>query len=356
MPRFASVIILIMLLASSLGLFPNAQPVKATTTIVPDNYPTIQEAINHANTGDKVFVRSGTYHENVVVNKSLLVVGESKFSTIIDGRLSGYVVTVTAENVTLCGFRVTNSSYSCAGIFLNSTRHSKIADNTVTNSFYGVNFDCASYNSLFDCEIEGSLHSGVAFKFDAGIKSEFENQVYRNNIHNNQIGIYFDGIAYNNTISCNELVNNSIGIDFFFWGDGYNTIIQNNIIATQHCALTFDNGENKWDNGYPLGGNYWSDYAGADTDGDGIGDIPYVIDSVNVDNYPLMRPWKFGDINYDGSVDGLDLIFTANALGSVPSDPKWNPRADLKEDDRINVLDLILVAVNLSKAKAKLTR
>jgi len=56
-----------------------------------------------------------------------------------------------------------------------------------------------------------------------------------------------------------------------------------------------------WDNGYPSGGNYWSDYKDADlysgpyqneTGSDGIGDTPYTIDANNVDRYPLMSPWS----------------------------------------------------------------
>jgi hypothetical protein len=48
---------------------------------------------------------------------------------------------------------------------------------------------------------------------------------------------------------------------------------------------------NVWDDGYPSGGNYWSDYSGIDVNGDKIGDTPYVIDVDNQDNYPLMGPW-----------------------------------------------------------------
>jgi hypothetical protein len=58
---------------------------------------------------------------------------------------------------------------------------------------------------------------------------------------------------------------------------------------------------NVWDDGYPPGGNYWSDYTGVDVksgpnqdqpSSDGIGDTPYIIDEYNQDNYPLMKPWS----------------------------------------------------------------
>ena len=46
------------------------------TIVVPDDYPTIQEAVNHSNDGDKIEVRAGTYFEHVIVDKQLIIMGD----------------------------------------------------------------------------------------------------------------------------------------------------------------------------------------------------------------------------------------------------------------------------------------
>jgi len=75
---------------------------------------------------------------------------------------------------------------------------------------------------------------------------------------------------------------------------------------------------NVWDNGYPSGGNYWSDCAGVDlfsgpyqneTGCDGIGDISYVIDGNSRDNYPLMGPFNTFDAGvWNGVAYKVDVI------------------------------------------------
>jgi len=111
MKRTVSGILLVFLLMAVFSPALNVKPVKSEprTIIVPDDYPTIQEAINAANPGDTIFVRAGTYYENVVVNKSVLLVGENKELTLIDGDGIGNVVSVIASNVIIHNFTIQNS-------------------------------------------------------------------------------------------------------------------------------------------------------------------------------------------------------------------------------------------------------
>jgi parallel beta-helix repeat protein len=113
--------------------------------------------------------------------------------------------------------------------------------------------------------------------------------IIRNNITNNRI----DGICLynssNNIIIGNNIMNNRFGIVLF--SSSNNSVYHNNFINnTTQASLFLAGYANFWDNDYPSGGNYWSDYTGTDANGDGIGDSPYFIDSYNKDRYPLITP------------------------------------------------------------------
>ena len=58
------------------------------------NYTTIQGAIDNANTGDIIYVWAGTYNENVLVNKSVNLIGNGSAVTIIDGGKNGSVISI----------------------------------------------------------------------------------------------------------------------------------------------------------------------------------------------------------------------------------------------------------------------
>jgi len=130
------------------------------------------------------------------------------------------------------------------------------------------------------------------------------NVVSGNTVSNNGLtGIYLYG-GNDNIIKENIIANNDeTGI--LVWASSDNKIFHNNFVDNTLQART--SGSHVWDDGYPSGGNYWSDYSDVDfysgpyqneTGSDGIGDTPYVIDGNNQDNYPLIDPSVRGNVFY----------------------------------------------------------
>jgi hypothetical protein len=70
--------------------------------------------------------------------------------------------------------------------------------------------------------------------------------------------------------------------------------------------------------------------------------------TVYVDSCQILgiHPW---DINQDGKVDLQDLRILANAHGSTPSSPKWNPLADFNGVGTVNTQDLVLLALHFGQ-------
>ncbi|KPV62930.1 MAG: Periplasmic copper-binding protein (NosD) [Candidatus Bathyarchaeota archaeon BA2] len=90
----------------------------------------------------------------------------------------------------------------------------------------------------------------------------------------------------NNVISNNLIKNNERAITL---GGSSNKIYHNDFIDNTSPGFVIGENNNVWDDGYPSGGNYWSDYTGVDADGDGIGDTAYAAGGI-IDRYPLMSP------------------------------------------------------------------
>jgi len=299
MQRRVLFLISAVLLSLIAGIFPIENCLASGNTIYVDdsggaNYTTIQAAVNAANPGDIIYVYSGTYNENIVITKNLILTGQNKDTTIIDGGKNGHVIRGyygTPDNyieISISGFTIRNAGLTgndC--IAFSYVNNGNINDNKILNSknSSGIQLDNCQAITIENNQISYNDFTGIFI-------TRSDNCIINNNvISNNQIGIYFIDSSIENTISNNDIIDNSqYGIQIkthFFPSENnlfyLNDFKDNSQIPGQNALDPFSN---YWS--YNSQGNYWDDYNDYDSDENGIGDSPYDIPSgSNQDEYPL---------------------------------------------------------------------
>jgi len=210
-------------------------------------------------------------------------------------------------------------SYSSSNIVSGNN----IANNEESN--LGVILHAYSSNNSVCGNNINSSHTGIVLESWASY-----NYVAGNKIADNAVGFLINDESSYNSIIGNDIVNNNCGIILGPLPSSNNSIFHNNLVGNTNQAIISPPQEKPhfWDDGYPSGGNYWSDYAGVDLysgsyqnepSNDGIGDTPYVIDANNIDHYPLMVPYGTTYSLYDWPMFHHDLNHTGYSSSSGPT-------------------------------------
>lgn len=193
------------------------------------------------------------------------------------------------------------------GVFLNSSFYSNVTGNYIRSSSWGVELRYSTHNRVCSNHVRSS---GTGIR----LYNSTDNRVCKNILELCSLGVM---VSYSsqNLIRMNEVAGNGFGAELYYsqgnvlrenvfsentyglvlMSSSGNEIYHNNFVNNSRQAYS-TNSVNKWDGGYPSGGNYWSDYAGVDEKrgpgqdqpgSDGIGDTPYIIDRSNEDRYPF---------------------------------------------------------------------
>jgi len=247
-----------LLLLNVLSFTVRIPSVKASGTIYIRANGLVESTDKITNANNVTYTFTGNINGSIVVKRNNIVVDGAGY--ILRGTGTGYEHGITISERSNVTIKNVNVQAFYLGIYLNATSHNLIYDNNIIDNSRGIWLLLADNNTLTE-----------------------------NNVVNNDQGIILyrsrDNIISENNVSDNW--DHSIYLDMSFGNKIYhNTFLDNGPPYIYQSV-------NIWDDGYPSGGNYWSDYEerypdAEEIDESGIWNTPYAIDENNTDNYPIV--------------------------------------------------------------------
>jgi parallel beta-helix repeat protein len=244
-----------------LGSFQNCKADSPLTLYVGEGetYLHIQDALNNALDGYRIFVYNGTYEENLIINHRIDLFGEDRSNTIINGNRTT-VITVNADNVNISHFTVTNTNASeGTSIIQVNGENSIITDNIISSGYNGIHLYYTDNHLIYDNIIKDNAGDGVRLYQshnnanisyntitgnDNGVYLYASDgiNIYNNDIqHNNQSGIFLNSSCQNNIIRKNNVSENGNHGIYLNDYSNYQTIVYNTVYTNNNSGIVLEN-------------------------------------------------------------------------------------------------------------------
>ena len=185
-------------------------------------YSSIQDAIDNSNHSDTIIVFAGNYSENLIINKSINLLGLDKNNVTIYGNNGLYSLLIKSPNITISGFTITKSN---VGILLSGLDYNfcNIKNNIISNNNEAIRLINSSNNNISENIIKQNLNFGIVL-----YESKF-NIIYNNTFIENNKAINLRRWSNYNEISKNNLTSYNYGfnLDFSFFNNITENLITN---------------------------------------------------------------------------------------------------------------------------------
>jgi len=317
------IMILTIFLLGLLGVASKAQKVEASEAIyimddgsvVPSSAPIKREGNVYAFTEDIINNSIVVKRNNVEIDGAEHKLQGTGIYSEGSGLYLSNVTQVTIKRVKISEFYWGVQMFLCSDC--------ELLENEMSNNGYGVypnwcNNSLIARNKVMNNE-GGGVYLTNSFNFSVEDNTVASNRFYGIRLTN----------SYNCTLIENVITNNS-GDGFHLALSSSNVVYHNNFVDNTRQARTEDEVTgNVWNDDYPSGGNYWSDYTGSDIDYDGIADSWYEIDAGNIDNYPLMGMFSSFDTSYKYAVDFVSNSSISNFSFNLSNTEAYPPEAIL---------------------------
>jgi parallel beta-helix repeat protein len=211
-------------------------PARAVIITVDDSggadFFTIQEAIDAAIPGDTVFVYSGSYYEELIVNKAITLMGEDKNTTFIEGDINGDAVKITADFVEMTNFTVRNNwpGFGSYVIRLDHVSNCKVSNNFIDSNSIQSIWVYYSHDNEISYNVVENVWYGIR------LNGADRNLVLGNNASHNSYGIVVTD-SDNTIITQNSFWNNTLSISHT---DSRYTVISENTMLTSGMNIWGD--------------------------------------------------------------------------------------------------------------------
>ena len=254
------------------------------------------------------------FGNNVTINDNGIFFVRSSNDTVSGNNVTGNGLGIQLDLCNCTSISGNNESDNDNGIDLwNFSSNDTVSGNNATADDRSIVLSGCSDNSVSFNDITASHNPGIT------LDGADDNILNDNTVTNCfWYGMYIQD-SLNNTVVGNNVTANSV-YGIYLVDSSNNLMYHNGFVGNGVQAAVFylnpSEPANTWDNGYPSGGNYWSDYNGTDlysghyqnvTGSDGIGDTPYIIGTNDIDHYPLMNPYSTNSLSVTVSPSSANL-------------------------------------------------